>query len=365
MKILQLCTSKGFGGLELYVLKVSQFLQEKNYEYDVITGKSSFLAEKLSEKRIKNYSISSVFRYLPIFSVYKLSRYINKHKIDVLHIHWGDDLFLAVLAKVISSRNVRLVYTRQMSLTRSKNDIYHRFLYKNIDAYIVITKALFNDAIKYLPLKKENIHLLYYGVPATTIDTELCENYILDSGMNKSSFRVAIFGRIEKGKGQHLVVEAAKKLKEEGKEIQVAMIGHVMDEAYFNNLKNTISQNNLQNYIYYLGFHNNPTSIMPCFDAVVLATKCETFGLVLPEAMRAGVTVLGTNCGGVPEIIDNGKTGLLFEPESANDLTVQLSKIIDDNNFCESLAKAGKVDADERFSEGKHFKKLVDIFETL
>jgi len=136
-----------------------------------------------------------------------------------------------------------------------------------------------------------------------------------------------------------------------------------MDNVYFNKLQTTIKDNNMKNNIFYLGFHNKPTSIMPCFDAVVLATKCETFGLVLPEAMRAGVAVIGSNCGGVPEIIQHEKTGLLFESENTVDLTTQLSKLVEDKTFCAKLAKAGKEDADERFSEEKHFDKLVKIFE--
>ena len=137
-----------------------------------------------------------------------------------------------------------------------------------------------------------------------------------------------------------------------------------MDEIYFEQLKVEIEKSNLNDNIFYLGFHNNPTAIMKCFDAVVLATKCETFGLVLPEAMRAGVAVIGSNCGGVPEIIEHEKSGLLFESENAADLTEQLSKIVVDKKFCNKLAAEGKKDADARFSEERHFKKLIEIFKT-
>jgi glycosyltransferase involved in cell wall biosynthesis len=365
MKVLQVCMSRGFGGLELYVLKVASFLANNNLQYNVITKKNSFLYDKLLDNKISSDSFSSVFYRFPLFSAIKLSRYIDKNNIDVLHIHWGNDLFLAVLAKVFSSRKVKLVYTRQMSLTRKKGDIYHRFLYKNVDIYLVITKALYDDAIKYLPIKKQNIHLLYYGVPAADGNKNICEKYLHESCFDKNIFRLAIFGRIEKGKGQHLVVEAVKNLKQQGKNIQVGIIGHIMDEAYFETLKVDIRKHNLESNIFYLGFHNKPTSIMPCFDVVVLATKCETFGLVLPEAMRAGVAVIGSNCGGVPEIIEHEKTGLLFESENVTDLTAQLLKLVDNKEFCNRLAVAGKKDADERFSEEKHFDKLVEFFEAV
>ena len=364
MKILEVCMSKGFGGLELYVLKVAKFLNDNSHSSFVLTRKDSFLSTKLSDNNIQRDNFSLVFHSLLLFSALKLAKYISENKIDVIHIHWGNDLFLAVLAKLFSGRKVKLVYTRQMSLTRKKDDIYHRFLYKNVDSYLAITKVLYEDAINFLPVSKEKIHLLYYGVPAANEKNEINKEYINQSGLKKDIFKLAIFGRVEEGKGQHLVVEAAKNLKEQGKDIQVAIIGHIMNKKYFENLENKIRGYGLEKNVFYLGFHNNPTSIMPCFDAVVLATKCETFGLVLPEAMRAGVAVIGTNCGGVPEIIKHEITGLLFESENAKDLTSQVSRLVDDREFCARLAKEGKKDADERFSEEKHFDKLVGLFET-
>ena len=357
--------SRGFGGLELYVLKVAKYLNSNNYSCNVVACEKSFMFNKLTEGNIPTTTLASVFHHLPLLSSFKLAKYIDANKVDVLHVHWGKDLFFVVLAKVFCKRKVKLIYTRQMLLTRNKDDFYHRFLYKNVDVYITITKALNKDAVKYLPLKKEQIRTLYYGVPSTKLDKNTCEKLFSDSKMRSEMFKIAIFGRIEKAKGQHVVIESIKNIKKMGKNIQLAMIGHIMDPEYFQELETEIKNNNLQENIYYLGFHDNPTSVMPCFDAVVLATKCETFGLVLPEAMRAGTAVIGTNCGGVPEIIEHEKTGLLFEPESVQDLTKQLLKIVNDNDFCMELASAGKKDADERFSEEKHFSSLIEIFESV
>jgi len=365
MKILEVCMSKGFGGLELYVLKCSHYLSASDVEFNVLTKKNSFLYNKMLDSQIQSDSFNSVFHHLPIYSALKLAKYIKTNNIDVLHIHWGKDLLFAVLGKLFSRRKVKLVYTRQMALTRKKNDIYHRFLYRNVDSYLVITRSLYDEALKYLPLEKKRIHILYYGVPkASNALVDTCESYITKTGLDTDAFKLAIFGRIEKGKGQHLVVEAVKNLKSQDKNIQLVIVGHVMDENYFKQLQSVVSEHHLQKNILFLGFHDNPTSIMPCFDAVVLASKCETFGLVLAEAMRAGVTVIGSNCGGVPEIIKHEKTGLLFDTENAQDLTKQLAKIVDDARLCNTLAIAGKIDADERFSEEKHFNTLVKLFES-
>ena len=258
MKILQICMSQGFGGLELYVLKVAKFLAKNNSQSNVLVRETSFLHKKLSENQVSSDSFSSFFYHFPFFSALKLAKYIETNKIDVLHIHWGNDLLFAVLAKTFSHRKVKLIYTRQMSLTRAKDDIYHRFLYKNVDSYIVITKALYEDAIKYLPIKPENIHLLYYGVPAADVNKNICDKYLNESGLDKKIFKLAIFGRVEKGKGQHLVIESAQNILKQGQKIQVAIIGHVMDKDYFKQLETEIKENNLQNNVFYLGFHHCP-----------------------------------------------------------------------------------------------------------
>ena len=363
MKILEVCMSRGFGGLELYVLKVAKFLNDNHYNYSVLARKNSFMASKLNDNHISSKTFSSVFHLFPLFSALKLAIYIRANKIDVLHVHWGKDLLFVVLAKVLSRRKVKLVYTRHMALTRKKDDFYHRFLYRNVDAYLTITQELSTVAESFLPLDKSKIHLIYHGVPAAN-NSNNCQSYLKDSGLDENTFRLVIFGRIEKGKGQHLVIEAVKELNNQGHNIQLAIIGHIMDKDYFNALQSEIKLNKLEENIYYLGFHNDPTSIMACFNAVILATKCETFGLVLPEAMRAGVAVIGSNCGGVPEIIKHEETGLLFETENVDDLVKQLLKIVANKDFCEKLAKAGKEEADERFSEEKHFNQLIEIFKS-
>ena len=357
--------SKGFGGLELYVLKVARHLAQNGHEFQVLTRCGSFLATRLAENNIDSDCFSSVFRHLPLISAIRLARYLEKNQIDTVHIHWGNDLFLAVLAKVFCRRKIRLVYTRQMALTRKKKDAYHRFLYRNIDAYLVITQVLFDQAVRYLPLPQDKIHLLYYGVPAPEGQQFSCEDFYAENSIPASGFRLAIFGRVEQLKGQHLLVEAVRKLRHRGVNVSLTIIGHIMDESYFSELEQAIKAADLESNIHYLGFHNNPVSIMPCFDTVVLATKCETFGLVLAEAMRAGTAVIGSDCGGVPEIIRHGKTGLLFESGNADDLAVQIEKLATNADYCKKLAIAGKQDADMRFDEEKHFSNLISLFSKL
>jgi len=365
LKILELCLSPGYGGLELYVNKVTNyFSSHEDYDVLAVLRRNSFLDQKSSSPSIKKGYLKAINRHFPIIAAYKLAKLIEKEDVNIIHVHWGKDLFLAVLAKTFCKKPVKIMYMRQMALTRHKKDIYHKFLYKNVDAYQVITKALYNDAIKFLPLEKEKVHLLYYGVPEG-INNHSCEEYLGVKGVDPESFKVAIFGRVEEGKGQHLVIQAIKNVRKNNRNISLSVIGHVMDQSYYKQLESLAETDNKKPFVHFLGFHDIPTSIMSCFDVVVLATRCETFGLVLPEAMRAGTVVIGTNCGGVPEIIIDGETGLLFESNDVIGLENTIYKLASDREYCYKLAIKGKEYADKKFSEEQHYVNLNKIIDKL
>ncbi len=110
--------------------------------------------------------------------------------------------------------------------------------------------------------------------------------------------------------------------------------------------------------IIFQDFVSKPQQLMQLCDCVTLASAQETFGLVLPEAMRSGVAVIGSNSGGVPEIIEHGKTGLLFDSGNADDLYLQIEKLYLNPVFKQSIAQQGKQSADERFNNDLHFEQL-------
>jgi len=98
-------------------------------------------------------------------------------------------------------------------------------------------------------------------------------------------------------------------------------------------------------------------------DAVVLASKRETFGLVLIEAMQVGTAVIGANSGGVVEIIDDEKTGLLFESQNHESLAMSIEKLVNSPELISTIAKSGQNKCDEKFSNELQFEKLSKVFQ--
>lgn len=366
MRVIELCTSKGWGGLELYAWQVSRWLNAHQHDCLAVSVPDSFIAARLVDSGLGVSFIKPAFRLFPVITAWRLARLIDKTETDILHVHWNRDLILAALAKRFSKWPVKLVFIRHMALTRHKRDVYHRFIYRSIDRFLVITKKLYAEAKEYLPVTQDKLQLLYHGVAdVEPVTPAACEKFFLNNGISETTFSILLPGRIEQYKGQHTLVEATALLQRRGVDVDVVLLGHVMDKGYFNRLQQQINVAGLQKRIHYLGFVEKPTLIYGCFNVVVLTTYSETFGLVLVEAMKSGVAVIGTNAGGVPEIIEHEQTGMLYEPGNASELADCLQKLIEDPALRERLASAGQEFADQTFSEQRHYTALMQIFSEL
>lgn len=360
MKIMELCLSPDLGGLELYVYRASMKLAETDKVHAVINQKGK-LAERFRDTDLPVSYLDKGFKVLPLFSALKLAGIIDRCDIDVIHMHWGRDLSVAALAKWFSKKKPRLVYTRQMQITRNKDDIYHRFLYKQVDVFITITNVLAKLARSFLSeADKNKVVPLYYGVeePDKFLSQDEKKQLREKAGFVESDFIVALFGRIEEYKGQHIVIDAIVRLKQQGNAVKGLIVGHAMDKEYFSAIKSSVRERGIEHDIHFMDFVENPQEWMQACDVVVLATKEETFGLVLAEAMQSGVAVIGTNSGGVPEIIDHGKNGFLFEYGDEINLCKYILELKEDENKLLQYAKAGQEKAKKLFDINKHYVEL-------
>jgi len=370
LNILILCLSPGKGGLELYANRSIELVEELGHKCVTVSSPDSEIFNCHHNRACDRsvYSLKTAFHLLPFFSAFKLARIIDSNNIDLIIIHWSRDFNIAVLAKILSSRNVKLIYTRHMAITRYKNTYYHQFLYSQVDRFVVITKQLRKEAVKFLPITDSKIKLLYHGLNKSTLafnsNRISCDKFRVNA-ISEKYLHVAIFSRIEEAKGHHLLVEAVNKLRIKNKEIHVTIVGHIMCHEYYKKLKKSIHDYQLDSQFHFHEFIEHASSFMTCFDIIVLTTYAETFGLVLIEAMQSGVAVIGSNAGGVPEIINDKVTGLLFKTKDVESLSKKIEFYYDNPDSRKEIAKQGQQFVEIDFSDEQHKKALSDILESI
>jgi len=364
MNLIELCLSPDLGGLELYMVRSAKALVDNFNVLSVIVEKTKLKqyyedeAHKFEQiKRKGSFSIGAAR---------KLAKIIDDNNINIVHLHWTKDIPVAVMAKVFSKNKPKLVQTRNMTMTRFKNDFYHRFLYKHIDMMLPVTHEVAGQINKFIPEDiRPKVEVLYMGSDKVEL---LSDEEITEYKTNlhvENSFMIGLVGRINKFKGQYLLIEAMNILIKKELNIKAYVVGHAMDEAYLDKLKKDVKNKNLEDKVIFLGFEKNPHRFMQACDTVLMTSKCETFGLVSIEAMQVETVVVGANSCGVLEIIDDEETGLLFENLDSNDLANKIEKLYKNPDLKNKIAKAGREKAEEKFSNSKQFKKLSKILQKL
>lgn len=354
-KICELCLSPDLGGLELYMMRAAHYLQGRCLSVINEKGKLQEYYQNSTERYVSLRRRNVLWSWI---GARELARIIDDERIDVLHLHWTKDLPLAVTAKLLSKRKPKVVQSRHMTMTRFKNDFYHRFIYKNIDLMLAVTEQVKSQIEKFVPAEvRPRIEVLYIGAEQPEVigpDEQVLRRRQL--GL-EDAFTVGIVGRIEHPKGQHLVLEAVEKLRAEGVNAKALIVGHAMDEEYLNFLKERYGD-----VAVFTGFTREAQTLMQLCDVVVLATEKETFGLVLIEAMMCGVCVVASRSGGPLEIIDDGINGLLFNTFDSDDLANKLTQLHTDETLRTRFAEAGRVKALEKFESQKQFERMSEIF---
>ncbi|MEA1918204.1 MAG: glycosyltransferase family 4 protein [Campylobacterota bacterium] len=361
--LLELCLSPDLGGLELYMVRAAKALHE-TYNVTSIINTKGKLEQYYQETPYPYECIEKTSNIFMFFSAKKLAKIIDDNAIDIVHLHWTKDIPIAVLAKKLSTCKPKLVQTRNMTMTRFKDDFYHRFLYENIDLMLPVTHQVKQQLETFIPEDiRPRVEVLYMG----SDKPELMDQSALESKRQEfemqDKFVVGMVGRINEAKGQHLLIEAIAKL--DHSDIHAYFVGHEMKKGYTDQLKAMAQTLGVEKRIHFLGFMNNPHEFFQMSDAIVLASKRETFGLVLIEAMQVGTTVLGSNSGGVVEIIDHETTGLLFDQGDAQALSSAIKRVYDDREFNHTLSQNGMKKTERLFSNEKQFHALANILDSL
>jgi glycosyltransferase involved in cell wall biosynthesis len=224
-----------------------------------------------------------------------------------------------------------------------------------------VTQQVKTQIEKFIPEEiRPKVEVLYIGAEQPVIISEEEKQSRREQLGLVQSFTVGIVGRIERQKGQHLVLEALMKLSQKGIDAKALIVGHAMDEGYLQQLKEEYRDIGI-----FTGFTNEAQTLMQLCDVAVLATDKETFGLVLIEAMMCGVCVVASDSGGPLEIIDNEINGLLFKTFDSDDLSVKLERLAYDTHMRFEFAKAGQHKVMEMFESQKQFISLAKILQVI
>lgn len=355
MNICFVNTTKEWGGGEKWHLENAIILKKRGENVSVITNKNSILQQRALKNNVSHFIINSGnLSFLNPFKILHLVRYFNTNNTDAVILNGPNDLKLAgIAAKIAGVR--KIVYRRGIGVP-IKNKLLNRLLLKRVVTQIIANSESTKNLIlknlnQVIPEKK--IVIIYNGFDFSDKDIDQKQ-----PSLSKSKIVLGNAGRLSKEKGQHYLIELAIRLKQENAnfEIQVAGTGELFDD-----LKNKIEEQNLNEQVKLVGFKEDVPSFMKGLDIFLLSSVIEGFGFVLIEAMSQKLPVVAFKTGSIPEIVDDGKTGFITEAGDVDAFYNAVVKLMNSKQLRESFGEYGYQLAESKFNIQKTTYALINL----
>ena len=178
-------------------------------------------------------------------------------------------------------------------------------------------------------------------------------------GLSRDNWVCVIVGRLVPVKGHRFLVEALAKARNLVPNLKLLCIG---DGPLETELRRQAMDLGIREHIRFLGFRTDIPEVLSACDLFVLASLNEGFGLVLLEAMAAGLPAIATHVGGVPEVVEDGATGLLVPPEDAQAMAKAMVDLLRSPEQMAQMSANALACVQERFSIKATMAKLERIY---
>ena len=176
---------------------------------------------------------------------------------------------------------------------------------------------------------------------------------------------ILFLSNLHESKGPLLLLNAYQQLKKDGKKFIVYFVGNPSSTISEERFKALIKEKELENHVKYLGpkYGEEKDEILLNSDILVFPTTKDTFPLVLLEAMAAGLPVVSTLEGAIPEIVDDGVTGFLVEPQNEKQLAEKIAYLIDNPDKAQQMGIAGRKKFEREYNLEVFHQRLVAVFD--
>ncbi|WP_202171317.1 N-acetyl-alpha-D-glucosaminyl L-malate synthase BshA [Bacillus sp. USDA818B3_A] len=332
------------GGSGVVATELGKMLAEKGHEIHFISSSLPFRLNKMyhnihyHQVEVNQYSL---FQYPPydIALASKMAEVANREKLDILHVHYAiPHAVCAILAKQMSSRDIKVVTTLHgtditvLGYDPTLTDAI-KFGIEKSDIVTAVSHALVNQTYELVNPDKqiETVYnfideRVYHKTEDTSLKTQLQINEHEKVIIHVSNFRAV------KRVGD--VIKTFAKISE-AMPAKLLLVG---DGPEMSIVSKQVRQLGLEKNVIFLGKQENLEELYSISDLLLLLSEKESFGLVALEAMACGVPCIGTDVGGIPEVIQQGVSGYICKVGDIDDISEKAVSLLNDPDLHKSMS---------------------------
>ena len=374
MKILYIITKSNWGGAQRHVFDLSTSMKANGHEVWVALGGEGILKHKLEEAGIYTFSIANMTRDMKISkdagSFKEIYNVIKNKKPDVIHLHSPKAAGLGALAgrllgvkKIITTVHGWTFNEPRPAIERLAIAFFSWITMLLTHITIVLSEKEFKQAT-YFPWIKDKLRLIPLGIkPVTFISVDGAKQSLAKViGMDFAEFYkkniVITIAELHQNKGLKYLVDAMVNVIEQQPNSLCLIVGDGEDQE---RIKEQIKNNKLENKVFLTGRIDNASEYLKAATVFVLPSIKEGLPYVILESGMANLATVATTVGGIPEVVEDMKSGILIQPRNSRELAHAISFMIEHPEERKRYGNALKEKITNRFS----FTKMIQDNEWL
>ncbi len=348
------CSSTEWEWPEQHTLEYASWLRERGAKVVLFCMDESPLYQEGKNERLRVERVQKNKKYGDRKNARKMAVKYENNKLDVIWICDNWDISLAGNVKSMCKNNLVLLYQQNSQITSNKKDFVHSRRYGRIDLWITPLNFLAEQVKKRTKFPKDKIHLV-----STAIDVQ----NLMQHNMSKEQARdelsldstvpiMGVCGKISPRRAQLFLTTVLPELRRRHAQLELLIYGSKGEgeaEAYYEDLMDTIKRYRLEKVVHIREQIENSAVFYKAIDYFVSANKNDTYGVETIEAMLFGNKIIGTNTGGVPELLEWGEYGELFGPDNMFEFGQAFESMQADEMRTDQKARAAAGMAKDRY----------------
>jgi glycosyltransferase involved in cell wall biosynthesis len=356
------------GGGQTYLFNILRYLDREKFEPLATVVTEGDISATLSalEVSFEVVDMRWVLSKNPLATCgnfHDFYRIIREHRIDVVHCNSQKSLMVAGPPARLAGARV-LWHAHVPSGLGRAFDVLGCFLAH----MIVVNSNHVRRRFEGCPGGVRNLRVVPYGIDTERFSvTRDGSDIRREFGIAGSDQVIGYVGRLEEEKGTQVLIEAVPAILGELPAARFLIAGEASDEqAEFEALaEERVRQLGIADRVRFAGFRNDVPDLIAAMDVVVVPSLREAFGLVNVEVMACGRPLVATRVGGIPEVVEDGATGILVPPADSGALADAVIGLMRDPDRRRAMAEAGRRRAAALFDIRAHVSKMQALYEEM
>jgi len=359
VKVLHVETGRHLYGGAKQVYYLIEGLQSKGIENILVCPKDSGIARVAGNLVSKLYSVK-MRGDLDVLFIWTLYKIMVNERPDIIHLHSrrGADLLGGIAAKLY--KKAKIVLTRRVD--NPEPAIWAKLKYRLYDKIIAISNAI-KDVLIQEGVPHDKIITIKSATDIDEITTRCDKEWFLkEFELPENVFVIAMVAQFIERKGHRFLIEVAAELIDKHPEVRFLLFGRgpLEDE-----IKNKVRQKGIESFFRFCGFRDDLNRLYACFDLMVHPATMEGLGVSLIEASAAGVPIVAFNAGGIPEIINNGETGIVIDLKDKEGFIKAVLTLIENEKLRQKMTVASKNRVRQEFSKEQMVQQNFQLYKRL